>query len=203
MAALAAPFGPPMWVGVAALLGYALLMLREFFVGRWLRERLVLYGISHNLVVLWSILLAALGFGLAAGHGAAVLTDPAVGLAALGLNGLVFSLEIARKIRLPEDERAEVDTYSKGLGVRRAALLVPALQAASVAAFLPLPLGPARWAVMVLAVLGVLATTLRFLHRPTARGAKRLVGPASGAVLLLFAVLASLGRFVANSAFVS
>ena len=191
--ALAAPFGRPMLIGAALLLGYALLMLREFFVGRWLRRRLLLYGISHNLVVLLSILVVALGFGLVAGQGAAPLADPALLLAALGLNGLVFSLEIARKIRLPEAERPEVDTYSKTLGVRRAALLVPAVQVASVVAFLPLALGPVRWAMLALAVLGVLAATLRFLRRPTARGARQLVGPASGAVLAAFGVLASLG----------
>ena len=188
---LALPFGWPMLVGVAVVLGYALLMLREFFVGGWLRERLLLYGVGHNLIVLLSVLLVGLGFGLAEGSGPGVLVDPVFLLAALGLNGLVFSLEVARKVRLPEAERPEVDTYSKTLGVRRAALLVPAVQAASVAAFWPLPLGPWRWAALGATVLGVVVAVVRFLQRPTERGAERLVVPASVAALVAFAVLAT------------
>lgn len=192
MVVLALPFGGPMVAGVGMLLGYALLMLREFGVGPWLRARLVLYGLSHNAVVLLALLVVALGFGLAAGGAAAALADPAVWTAALGLNGFVLSLEVARKVRLPEDERDGVDTYSRGLGVRRAALLVPALQAASLAALLPLPLGAGRWAVLAVAVLGVAVVVLRFVRRPTARGAERLVGPAAGGALLAFAALATL-----------
>lgn len=194
MVVLALPFGPILLAGVAGLLGYALLMLREFFAGAWLRRHFVLYGVSHNLVVFLSVHVVALGFGLAAGLGGATLRDPAVHLAAAALNGLVFSLEVARKIRMPEAERAEVDTYSKVLGVRASALLVPGVQVLSLGMLmLVLPLGPMQQAGIALAMLAGWGIALRFLRRPTKRGAERLVRPASLVVLFAFVVLASLG----------
>ena len=194
MFVLVLPFGVAMLAGVVVLLAYALLMLREFFVGTWLHRHLVLYGLSHNLVVFLSVHLVALGFGLAAGLGAATLGDPAIHLAALAINGFVLSIEVARKIRLPEEERPEVDTYSKVLGVRASALLVPAIQVLSVGVLMltPVPLGPVRTGALALAVLVAALVVAVFLRHLTAWGVRGLVHPASASALLAFLVLASL-----------
>ncbi len=92
--------------------GYALLMRYEFFVGDWLRRRLVLYAFSHMLIM--PMVIAWLWFAWRED------ATPVLGLLMLLslLAGFVF--ELARKTHASMAERAGIDTYSSLLGVPRA-----------------------------------------------------------------------------------
>jgi hypothetical protein len=102
--------------GRRALLGwllalvYSLLMRAEFGVGQWLRRHLVLYAVSHMLimplVILWLWLAYAPG---------ALMSPLLLLLLALSLLG-GFAFELARKLHAPAVERAGVDSYSQTLG---------------------------------------------------------------------------------------
>ncbi|TAE27589.1 MAG: hypothetical protein EAZ91_16070 [Cytophagales bacterium] len=90
--------------------GYSLLMRYEFFVGAFLKKRLLLYAITHMLIMplviawVWSAYTPDFG-----------LSRPLYLLAALSLLG-GFAFEIARKLHTPAAERPLVDSYSKTMG---------------------------------------------------------------------------------------
>jgi len=92
-------------------LAYSLLMRYEFGVPAWLRARLLLYAVSHMLIMplviswLWLAYASEPLFWSAGG----------VLLALLSLLG-GFAFELARKIKTPAAERNGVDSYSKTLG---------------------------------------------------------------------------------------
>ena len=100
------------------MFGYSLLMAKEFFIGEWLEKRLVLYALSHQviipLIIWWMCMLA----------------EPSAepGLVIYWLMGLSFAtgmtLEIVRKTRGPEEERDTVDSYSKVFGTQGSAYVV-------------------------------------------------------------------------------
>ena len=105
--------------------GYSLLMRYEFFVGDWLRKRLLIYAISHMLVMPLIIAWVWLAFR-------DTFSSSFFLLAALSLLA-GFSFEIARKIHAPAAERATVDSYSKTVGYRFAIGLVLVLLLAGTA----------------------------------------------------------------------
>ena len=116
--------GPVVYLWLAVML-WTGLMTAEFFVGAWLKQRLVLYAVCHMLVmplaIGWIVAMASPGDPPPLGAGLA---------AALGFSfGSVF--EIARKTRAPADERTGVDTYSKVLGPGGAAWALAAMLAAT------------------------------------------------------------------------
>jgi hypothetical protein len=94
----------------AVALLYSLLMRAEFGVGRWLRARLVLYALSHMLIMPLVIGWLYTAY-LPSSFGGAYL--PLLLLLSL-LGG--FSFELARKLHAPVAERAGVDSYSQALG---------------------------------------------------------------------------------------
>lgn len=96
--------------------GYSLLMRYEFFVGGWLRKRLLVYAISHMLVMPLIIAWVWRAFS-------DELNVHFVLLATLSLLA-GFSFEIARKIHAPSAERPTVDSYSQSVGYRFSIVLV-------------------------------------------------------------------------------
>lgn len=90
---------------------YSLLMRYEFFVSSFLKKRLVLYAISHMLIMPLLILWLWSGYVKAG----LLLNQHYFLLAFLSLLG-GFSFEIARKIHAPAAERELVDSYSKSIG---------------------------------------------------------------------------------------
>ena len=110
------------WMGVQVLavwgltFAFTLAMRFEFGVGAWLSARMVLYALTHNPVValLGFLCWSATGYAWSASFGAYLLM--------VSLSSLVF--ELARKIRLPEEELAEVPSYSSTLGRSKAIALV-------------------------------------------------------------------------------
>jgi 4-hydroxybenzoate polyprenyltransferase len=183
-------FGPSMFVMVLVTLAYSFMMFKEFFVGRWLRQHVFLYAVSHNVVVFLTIHLCFLGFGLLSGI-SEPWRDLEVNLAALALNIFFFSLEVARKIRMPQREMEGVDTYSRAIGHQPAALLatflhVPAFALLAVGDF---GISPVAWVAMGSLWLLPAIATLRFLMEPTAEAAENHLKPVSLALLGYLAVL--------------
>lgn len=183
-------FGPAMLVTVVVMLTYSFLMLNEFFVGAWLKQHVFVYAVSHNVVVFLSIHLCFLGFGLLSGR-PETWRDLDVTLAALALNVLFFSLEVARKIRMPEREMEGVDTYSRAIGHRAAAWLAVLLHvpAAALLAAADFSISAPAWAAMGFFWMLLAGAAARFTTRPTAEGAEGFIRPVSLAFLAYLAVL--------------
>jgi hypothetical protein len=100
----------------AAALAFSVLMRLEFGIGEWLSARILLYAVTHNPIV---GLLALLGFFCL---GAGFTTQFLWFVAAASVASLAF--ELGRKIRLPQEEHAEVDSYSSVHGRERAGLIL-------------------------------------------------------------------------------
>jgi 4-hydroxybenzoate polyprenyltransferase len=158
-------------------LGYSLLMRTEFGVGRWLRARLVLYAVSHMLImplVIWWIFSAYT-------HGMPLDTRYLPLLWLLSLLG-GFSFELARKLHAPAAERAGVDSYSQALGYGLAlALTVAVLLAGGAAQALllrSLHARPAAYAVLaglLAAGLALYTVAARCPHEGRLRQAEKVV----------------------------
>lgn len=126
---LAAWLGPKILALHAVVAAYSLLMYKEFFVRAWLKRHLFWYGISHMLI------LAAIDFAILqmpAPRGPLARMPGFVLFSFLGFC-MTFSLEVARKIRVPAAERPEVDTYSKVFGIGGSLALAAGFQAAVMA----------------------------------------------------------------------
>lgn len=159
---------PVFWCWLAAF-GYSLLMRYEFFVGAYLKKRLLLYAFSHMLVMPLIILWVWSAF----------VPDMRMGsgfylLAALSLLG-GFSFELARKIHIKEAERSLVDSYSKSLGFPVAVLAVLLILLAGVATQLYLLslMDAALWTYIMIVVLYLL-TLFLYLYSFVKPGEKLL-----------------------------
>ncbi len=113
-------------VGLAALASWAIafafsiLMLEEFFVRDWLKQRFLLYASLHMLImpllamVVWSFATGRFGWEM----------PPWYWLYSMVGFFLAFNWEVSRKIRAAEDEREGLDSYSRLFGAYGAAYLV-------------------------------------------------------------------------------
>ena len=121
---LAAVRGPAALIAVLITLGFSFLMLKEFFVPRWLKRHFLFYAASHMLIM---PLLALTIYSFT------TLRYPwqAPGwfwfYAFVGFF-VTFNWEVSRKIRAPEEEITGVDSYSKIFGVYGAAWVVVAIR---------------------------------------------------------------------------
>ena len=98
--------------------GYSFLMTVEFFAHDWLSKRLVIYAVSHMLIMPMIIYwLVALGIG-----SSPFILEINLFAALSFLCG--FAFEITRKNRGPEEERDTVDSYSKIMGNKGASAFV-------------------------------------------------------------------------------
>jgi 4-hydroxybenzoate polyprenyltransferase len=175
----------PVTLAFSAALVWSVLMAREFFVGEWLRPRLVLYALSHMiampLAVHWMVRM---------GSGRAPLPLPAF-LLPLTSYAYGFAIEIGRKLKAPEEERPEVDSYTRALGTRRAPVILGAIVVLISAAFAWMLALGSEGAARSGATAGValagavgLAACARFRSAPSGRAAKACE-TAVGVVVLL------------------
>lgn len=139
--------------------GYSLLMRYEFFVAEYLRKRLVLYAISHML-----IMPLVIAWIWTAWQESIQLSQPLFILMALSLLG-GFSFELARKIHAPKAEMEGQDSYSKSLGFKGAIFSVLFILALGVAVqFLLLQMMSSRsWPYITIILLYFLAGLLYFI----------------------------------------
>ncbi|MBU0681601.1 MAG: UbiA family prenyltransferase [Proteobacteria bacterium] len=168
------------WQGVPALVAtlvalfFSLLMLKEFFVGTWLKQHFLVYAFSHMLIM---PLFAMVAFSFTTNQ------FPWQAPAWFWLYAFVgffvtLNWEISRKIRAPEDEIIGVDSYSKIFGTYGAAYLVIAIRFIDTALVslvgYHLGLSPFFYGVLMLLFLICLIGLIQFRTNTTTRTAKRM-----------------------------
>jgi len=171
---------------------YFALMSAEFFVGEWLKQRPIIYLISHMIIMpLLAWLMAAFQRVYDDAPVVPLATDSVFLLAILAL-GVV--LEFGRKIRATADEENGVETYSSLWGPlsARNAWACTALAAAGLAVIAVAQIGGSVTVALLvvalgLAILGIAARAFT-PHQP---GSGKRIEQASGAQAL--AVLLALG----------
>lgn len=159
---------------VLVALGFSVLMLKEFFVGAWLRRHFLLYAVSHMLIM---PLFALVVFSFATKRWPWTAPGWFWLYACVGFF-VTFNWEVSRKIRAPEDEREGVQSYTKIFGTYGAAHVVLAIRVVDtlLVALVGWHLGLSRWFYLALVALFVVCA-LGFLHyrlRTTSRTAKRM-----------------------------
>lgn len=172
-----------------AAVGWAWLMRREFFVGEWLRARIVLYGLSHSLVVFWLVQFIVAGVG-----GAPLAIS--LGLMAAALS---WFQEVARKLdpagaRARRDTRDSDESYLRELGVLRTGALLAGLQLVVLGLAIQLATRARAGVGLAIAVsiavsLGMLATG-GFITRPTRKAGKSVQGASLLLGLVVYTALA-------------
>jgi len=166
--------GPGAFVGTAIVLGFSVLMLKEFFVRDWLRRHFLVYAASHMLIMpLQSLMI--LGFAT----GRMPWEAPGWYWVYSWVGFFVtFNWEISRKIRAPEEEIDGVDSYTKVLGLYGAAWAVLGVRVidTGIVALVGRHLGLAPWFYAALvALFGVcLVGFLRFRFRTSPRTARAM-----------------------------
>lgn len=174
-AVLAGLLGVAAFSAWVATFAFSVAMRYEFGLGAWLRDRLVLYALTHNPVVglLTGFLWASTGAGWHPGLLWLLL------LASAGSLGF----ELGRKIRLPDEEHPGVPSYTTALGqagARRLLLGVHALTGLAAAGLL-LQLGLSVVGAASLACGAILPGVLTSIGQ---RPAKQVEAGGSGALLL-------------------
>lgn len=104
---------------LAMVYGYLLLMSKEFFVKKWLKQNQFWYVISHMLIIPLVDVFAS-GFDWLLEHEKAPF-GLVFFFAVSFMNGIV--LEVGRKIKAPDREEEGVLSYTYQLGTRRAVLV--------------------------------------------------------------------------------
>lgn len=179
----------PITMAWIVVIVWSSLMAKEFFVGEWLEKRLVLYALSHMVVMPMALVWMA-----TMGAGDMPLTADVGLLAALSfLSGAAF--EVTRKTKGPDEERDTIQSYSQVWGARGAAGIISALlvgQAWFEVLLLRLVLGAPHWgwyvglaATFVLPVYAV-AT---YIKEPSTKGRELNEGGVSMAMLAAYVLL--------------
>jgi len=184
---LAANFwmGTAIWMALAVL-GYALLMYRHFFMRRILDKSPALTLATHQplfpLLLFYAVALVAVEHGWSV----RTLDWSAIILAVFMYWAMFFAVEIARKIRAPGEETPYL-TYSKMWGPRAAVLVAAGAQTVSLGIGLhfhyALSLSPAFPGILLAAYVIVWWGYLRFLGNPAPATSK--LKPYAEAYLLL------------------
>jgi 4-hydroxybenzoate polyprenyltransferase len=184
------PMGVPTIASYLLVITYALLMYREFFVGEWLNKHIVLYALTHQVI---TPLLCVYVFMLSAtqvGAGWSALFWLQLGMGA----GTGLGWEMARKVRMPEDEQPMADTYSKHFGPALAALMAFSSLVFGALCALALGLsvgfGPIAYGLLGLGMLVTAFGFVKFWLKPSAKGAKGLDNWAAVLMLLCYVAIA-------------
>lgn len=143
--------GPEAFVAVVIAIFYSFLMLKEFFIGKWLRKHFLIYAFSHMLIM---PLFALVIFSFT------TLQYPWEAPAWYWLYAFVgffvtFNWEVSRKIRAPQDEIEGVDSYTQVFGTYGAAYIVILIRIIDtvMVSFVGWHLGLSHWFYIVLIVL--------------------------------------------------
>ena len=171
---------------------WSALMAKEFFIGEWLTRHLLLYAISHMVVLPMAVL-----WVVQQGAGQAALTTNAYLLSLVALLG-GFAFEIGRKTRAPADERPTVDSYTKVLGLHGAVttLILLSVALGGVLALLLLRSATGLGLGIGLGLAGLAALLpcaplLSFLRQPSSRGSKGIEAAIALQTLLVYGAVAA------------
>jgi 4-hydroxybenzoate polyprenyltransferase len=166
--------GWPALVAVLMVLGFSLLMRREFFLREWLRRHFLAYVTSHMLVI---PLLALLVFSFTLRRYPWEAPGWFWVYAVVGFF-VALNWEISRKIRAPEQEIEGVDSYTKRFGTHGAAYVVVAVRVADTAlvALVGHHLGLGGWfyGVLVALFLACLIGFVQYRLGPSPATARRM-----------------------------
>lgn len=105
---LAASLGAPAFAAWAVATAFSLAMYAEFGVGAWLNQHIMVYALTHNPVTALVVLFCV--FATGAPWHRANLWFIAFSSA------IMLAFEVARKVRLPQEEHAGVPSYTTELG---------------------------------------------------------------------------------------
>lgn len=183
--------GWPALVGVSVTVAFSWVMLHEFFVARWLRAHFIVYSIAHMLI---TPLMTATIFSFTMRR--PFWEAPWLFWAYAAADFFAFAnWEISRKIRMPEDEIAGVDSYSAHLGPFFAAYVSLVLRILNTGlAWLVgryLGLGLFYYIGLIVLFLLCLGGLVHFRLKPNRRTAKRLEAYGGGYIILFYLVLAA------------
>lgn len=166
------------------------LMAKEFFIGEWLSKRLLLYAISHMVVMpmglVWAVAMASPGEPL-----------PPVVFVLAGFSFVSgFTFEISRKIKTPEDERDTIDSYTRIFGTKGAPavafalVVVGAVLLCYVMGLVVADLHVAWYAAAMAVPVLVCAPYFKFIKEPNSELPKKIEAASGGALLLSYVILA-------------
>jgi 4-hydroxybenzoate polyprenyltransferase len=171
---LAALLGGAALVSVGAVFLFTLLMLKEFFLGAWLKRRFLLYAALHMLIM---PLLAMIAFSFTTRR---FLWEAPGWFWLYSFVGffVTFNWEVSRKIRTPEQEIEGVDSYTRVFGTYGAAYVVLAIRVIDtlLVSCVGLHLGLSLWFYAVLALLFAVCSVgfLQYRFRTSPKTARRM-----------------------------
>jgi 4-hydroxybenzoate polyprenyltransferase len=182
---------PAPLIAVLVVLVFSLLMLKEFFIGEWLRKHFLIYATSHMLIM---PLLAMVVYGYTVSRYPWEASGWFWFYAFVGFF-VTFNWEISRKIRAPQEEIEGVESYTKVFGTYGAAyavLIVRVIDTAMVA-LVGYHLGLAWWFYAILiALYGVcLISFFQYVLNTTPAAAKR-IEIAAGMYIIAFDITLAL-----------
>lgn len=185
-------FQASMLVMYLAVLAWLFLMSKEFFAPAFMKKRLILYAISHMLIIPFvDLYISGLDWKLEGHH---LHFGLILFFIISFFNGLV--LEIGRKIKEPEDESVGVKTYSALLGPNKAvALWIFCLcVTAGVAIYAILYASLATWSIIIIISAFVLCafSAFVFLKNQNTKNSKRLEIVSGVWTLLMYATIGGL-----------
>lgn len=153
---------------------YLVLMFKEFFIEKWLKEHQLAYVVSHMMIIPLVDLVAS------SAHWSFEGINPPTALgwffAVSFFNGIL--LEFGRKIKMPENEEEGVVSYSKLWGMNNAvkvwiAVLIVTLGLAFAAAW---AINSPFWVYILLIIFALIGLTvvLNFMRLPSKKRAKQI-----------------------------
>lgn len=161
------------------------LMTTEFFAPQFLKERPLLYLLSHQPIVPLLQILASSWDWTTPGHQLSFSSFLWLVIISFGAG---ITLEIGRKLRAPEQERKGVDTYTANWGIPYA--LLAWLGGASLATFGAVMVG-GHWRLLPLTALAICVWIARnFWQHSTVKGANMLENLSAVVVLASYVTLA-------------
>lgn len=150
---------------------YSALMAKEFFIGKWLSKRLVLYSFSHMLVSPLMILWIIVG-----GAGKLDLSFPIIIMLILSFTGGI-AYEITRKTR-GTDESKELDSYNEYFGVKGCISIITGMNFVSFLGalvfllLLPKQIGMIPYTILILGYTCTFYPTINFLKKQSEKARK-------------------------------
>lgn len=166
--------GLPTLVSVLLTLIFSLLMLKEFFIGTWLKRHFLIYATSHMLIM---PLLALTVYSFATGYYPWQAPAWFWVYACVGFF-VTFNWEVSRKIRAPEQEIEGVDSYTKIFGQYGAAYMVLGIRVIDTALValvgMHLSLSPWFFVALIALFLVCLVGFFQYRLRTNPRTAKRM-----------------------------
>jgi|GEM_PF-303123 len=198
--AIAFGAGPRAGLWYLVPFAYSLLMYVEFFAPRWLGARIHWYALSHTLCMP----LLAVAVAMRLGAETAAWTPELLAFAGLNLTAYL-GVDVLRKTWAPDSEVDGLDSWSRRLGLARAARLGIGILAASatLAAFIGWRLGggPVWLGVVLAATVWGASVVRRFAAAPTAEAEGGLVLVAGLHILILFVGLAVVAALSTGAVF--